>query len=156
MAQRQRGDSNPCGQSPMDFESISLAARTHCLMPHERLISAKKEPNHICMRLTKSHREVCLFRLSLSSCAVVFVFLAWLQSKTRLLISGLLIRRPLHSSSWNSAPKNARYTPLAPSPPLVEQRREGGLGDEFGGDFDEVDEFGGHFLVCVCEKRGRV
>ena len=29
--QRQRGDSNPCGQSPMDFESISLAARTHCL-----------------------------------------------------------------------------------------------------------------------------
>ena len=25
---RQRGDSNPCGQSPMDFESISLAART--------------------------------------------------------------------------------------------------------------------------------
>ena len=29
---RQRGDSNPCGQSPMDFESISLAARTHCLV----------------------------------------------------------------------------------------------------------------------------
>ena len=28
---RQRGDSNPCGQSPMDFKSISLAARTHCL-----------------------------------------------------------------------------------------------------------------------------
>ena len=28
---RQRGDSNPCGQSPMDFESISLTARTHCL-----------------------------------------------------------------------------------------------------------------------------
>ena len=27
---RQRGDSNPCGQSPVDFESISLAARTHC------------------------------------------------------------------------------------------------------------------------------
>ena len=27
---RQRGDSNPCGQSPMDFESISLTARTHC------------------------------------------------------------------------------------------------------------------------------
>ena len=27
---RQRGDSNPCGQSPMDFESIPLAARTHC------------------------------------------------------------------------------------------------------------------------------
>ena len=29
---RHRGDSNPCGQSPMDFESISLAARTQCLM----------------------------------------------------------------------------------------------------------------------------
>jgi hypothetical protein len=27
---RQRGDSSPCGQSPMDFESISLATRTHC------------------------------------------------------------------------------------------------------------------------------
>jgi hypothetical protein len=27
---RHRGDSNPCGQSPMDFESISLAARTQC------------------------------------------------------------------------------------------------------------------------------
>ena len=25
-----RRDSNPCGQSPMDFESISLAARTQC------------------------------------------------------------------------------------------------------------------------------
>ncbi len=31
-AKRQRGDSNPCGQSPMDFESISLTARTHCHM----------------------------------------------------------------------------------------------------------------------------
>ena len=31
---RQRGDSNPCGQSPMEFESISLAARTHCLELH--------------------------------------------------------------------------------------------------------------------------
>ena len=30
LQKRQRGDSNPCGQSPMDFESISLAARTHC------------------------------------------------------------------------------------------------------------------------------
>ena len=28
---RQRGDSNPCGQSPMDFESITLATRSHCL-----------------------------------------------------------------------------------------------------------------------------
>ena len=30
---RHRGDSNPCGQSPMDFESISLTARTQCHMP---------------------------------------------------------------------------------------------------------------------------
>jgi hypothetical protein len=28
---RHRGDLNPCGQSPMDFESISLTARTQCL-----------------------------------------------------------------------------------------------------------------------------
>ena len=30
---RHRGDSSSCGQSPMDFESISLAARTQCLLP---------------------------------------------------------------------------------------------------------------------------
>ena len=29
-AKRQRGDSNPCGQSPMDFESITLTARSRC------------------------------------------------------------------------------------------------------------------------------
>jgi hypothetical protein len=28
---RHQGDSNPCGQSPMDFESISLTTRTQCL-----------------------------------------------------------------------------------------------------------------------------
>ena len=28
--QRHQGDSNPCGQSPMDFESISLTTRTQC------------------------------------------------------------------------------------------------------------------------------
>ena len=33
---RQRGDSNPCGQSPMDFESISLTARTQCLADSQR------------------------------------------------------------------------------------------------------------------------
>ena len=26
------------------------------------------------------------------------------------------------------------------------------LGDEFGGGFDEFDEFGGHLLVCLREK----
>ena len=31
MVMRQRGDLNPCGQSPMDFESITLATRSHCL-----------------------------------------------------------------------------------------------------------------------------
>jgi hypothetical protein len=32
MSEKQhRGDSNTCGQSPMDFESISLTARTQCL-----------------------------------------------------------------------------------------------------------------------------
>ena len=30
---RHRGDSTPCGQGPMDFESISLAAQTQCLLP---------------------------------------------------------------------------------------------------------------------------
>ena len=30
---RQRGDLNPCGQSPMDFESITLTTRSHCLGP---------------------------------------------------------------------------------------------------------------------------
>ena len=27
------------------------------------------------------------------------------------------------------------------------------LGNEFGREFDEFDEFGGHFLVCLLEKR---
>ena len=31
LRKRHRGDSSPCGQSPMDFESISLATRTQCL-----------------------------------------------------------------------------------------------------------------------------
>jgi hypothetical protein len=35
---RHRGDSNPCGQSPMDFESISLTARTQCLVVKARNI----------------------------------------------------------------------------------------------------------------------
>ena len=30
------------------------------------------------------------------------------------------------------------------------------LGDEFGGDFDEFDEFGGHFLVCLEEQGVRL
>ena len=34
---RHRGDSNPCGQRPMDFESISLATRTQCLVMYLRI-----------------------------------------------------------------------------------------------------------------------
>ena len=30
------------------------------------------------------------------------------------------------------------------------------LRDEFGDDFDEFDEFGGHFLVCLREKGVRL
>ena len=30
LPKRQRGDSSPCGQSPMDFESITLTTRSHC------------------------------------------------------------------------------------------------------------------------------
>ena len=49
---RQRGDSNPCGRSPMDFESISLAARTHChvhVPMHKHFFSSSKgsEPQHL-------------------------------------------------------------------------------------------------------------
>jgi hypothetical protein len=36
---RHRGDSSPCGQSPINFESISLTARTQCHAPkQERLL----------------------------------------------------------------------------------------------------------------------
>ena len=35
-------------------------------------------------------------------------------------------------------------------------RLEQGLGDEFGVDFDEFDEFGGHFLVCLRETGARL
>ena len=50
---RHRGDSNPCGQSPMDFESISLAARTQCLMLVDKINcvhagSQKSERHHTC------------------------------------------------------------------------------------------------------------
>ena len=42
-ARRQLGDSNPCGQSPMDFESISLAARTQCHVMDHFLIGLIKQ-----------------------------------------------------------------------------------------------------------------
>ena len=40
---RHRGDSNPCGQSPMDFESISLAARTQCHVMDHFLVGLIKQ-----------------------------------------------------------------------------------------------------------------
>jgi hypothetical protein len=38
---RHRRDSKPCGQSPMEFKSISLAARTQCLDMKERSCATK-------------------------------------------------------------------------------------------------------------------
>ena len=43
VAKRHRGDSNPCGQRPMDFESISLAARTQCHVMDHFLIGLIKQ-----------------------------------------------------------------------------------------------------------------
>ena len=40
---RQRGDSNPCGQSPMDFKSISLTTRTQCLWIFSRIAGTASE-----------------------------------------------------------------------------------------------------------------
>ena len=40
---RHRGDSNPCGQSPMDFKSISLTARTQC---HGKYQDPRRRFNH--------------------------------------------------------------------------------------------------------------
>ena len=51
IAKRHRGDSNPCGQSPMDFESISLAARTQCHVIDHFLIGETTRPFkrlHLC------------------------------------------------------------------------------------------------------------
>ena len=39
---RHRGDLNPCGQSPMDFESITLATRSQCQMLDRSAIATKK------------------------------------------------------------------------------------------------------------------
>ena len=43
--QRHRGDSNPCRQSPMDFKSISLTARTQCLAANM----------HVCLSIFARH-----------------------------------------------------------------------------------------------------
>ena len=73
-AKRQRGDSNPCGQSPMDFESISLTARTHCHMFTEN--------NGLLWSRWLPHRRERLWH-SRGSCLVPSVTqpLAWSQAK---------------------------------------------------------------------------
>ena len=49
---RHRGDLNPCGQSPMDFESISLATRTQCHVPSPLPLRDRRQqtapPSHVC------------------------------------------------------------------------------------------------------------
>jgi hypothetical protein len=47
---RHRGDSIPCGQSPMDFESISVAARTQCLAMKERSCATRLFHVHLASR----------------------------------------------------------------------------------------------------------
>ena len=63
---RHRGDSNPCGQSPMDFESISLTARTlfrgsaasRALVEAGRRIGVRATPtHHRSTRLARSARN---------------------------------------------------------------------------------------------------
>ena len=72
---RHRGDSNPCGQSPMDFESISLAARTQChvsgesfdaTLPHARARWCQLE---ICSphQRMRRQRPTCLWEHASSS-----------------------------------------------------------------------------------------
>ena len=64
-AKRHLGDSNPCGQSPMDFESISLAARTKCLaqLEHEdtSIIQSHMGPEpgstRVCNTCPPRHRD---------------------------------------------------------------------------------------------------
>ena len=60
---RHRGDSNPCGQSPMDFWSISLATRTQC--PRRPALSAAREQtkHNACFGLAS---EANIRRLSLA------------------------------------------------------------------------------------------
>ena len=60
---RQRGDSNPCGQSPMDFESISLTARTHC---HVR----RAFSGATCLRCSESCHQTLSQKLRLWNFAV--------------------------------------------------------------------------------------
>ena len=56
---RHRGDSSPCGQSPMDFESIPLTARAQCQL--------------IKIIFVSSHRIL----IDLHGCSVVWLGSAW-------------------------------------------------------------------------------
>ena len=51
---RHRGDSNPCGQSPMDFESISLATRTQCHVHFHLQSSLFASKSKFCWRILLS------------------------------------------------------------------------------------------------------
>jgi hypothetical protein len=53
------GGSNPCGQSPMDFESISLAARTQCLViPRQLSDTCYAQPRATAMK--RSGKRGCV------------------------------------------------------------------------------------------------
>ena len=55
---RQRGNSNPCGQSPMDFESISLTARAQC-HGHNHWHNKQTHKQHTCTHTrTTVHRHL--------------------------------------------------------------------------------------------------
>ena len=62
---RHRGDSNPCGQSPMDFESISLAALTQCLRHRSPAMLPRAPGRHT--RVRKLH--ACALRYELARCS---------------------------------------------------------------------------------------
>ena len=51
-----QGDMNPCGQSPMDFESITLATRSQCQMPDFGFV-ANKNSNFQAYRAQKKKED---------------------------------------------------------------------------------------------------
>ena len=109
---RHRGDSNPCGQSPMDFESISLTARTQCLKvlrptssPSKNLRSQTKHSAF------KSQRAAFILEEGASTCS-------WRRSTGHTLLEYFVhIHHTLFSSTlyrstiWG--PIGARFTSIA-------------------------------------------
>ena len=68
-ARRHRGDSNPCGQSPMDFESISLATRTQC---HSK---GHRERDNTRQKIRTDRQRLSAKALRLLLCVSLFAFL---------------------------------------------------------------------------------